>query len=275
MMIECDLCFHRCKLEEGQTGFCRARRNVDGKIISLNYGRVTSIALDPIEKKPFKHFHPGSKILSLGGFGCNLRCPFCQNYSISMANDKVFTRRLSVSDAVELAKSLMKDGNIGIAYTYNEPLINYEYVLDCSIEIKKSGLINVLVTNGIIEEEPLRKLLPMIDAYNIDLKGFSQTFYDKISGDLESVKRTIMITSKVAHVEITFLVIEGENDSDEEMDQMAKWLADIDSNIPLHINRFFPNYLWKDKSITSKETLVRLKSIAEKYLNRVSLGNIG
>jgi pyruvate formate lyase activating enzyme len=274
-MIECDLCFHRCKLEEGQTGFCRGRKNVDGKVIPLNYGRVTSIALDPIEKKPLSYFHPGSMILSLGGFGCNLRCPFCQNYSISMASEKVFTRQLSVGDAVELAKSLRKDGNIGLAYTYNELLINVEYVLDCSIEIKKAGMLNVLVTNGIIEEQPLRKLLPYIDAYNIDLKGFSQTFYDKISGDFESVKRTIMIASKVAHVEVTFLVIEGENDSDEEMEQMAKWLGDIDPDLPLHINRFFPNYLWKDKSITSKETLVRLKSIAEKHLNRVTLGNIG
>jgi pyruvate formate lyase activating enzyme len=274
-MIECDLCFHRCKLEEGQTGFCRGRKNVDGKVIPLNYGRVTSIALDPIEKKPLSYFHPGSMILSLGGFGCNLRCPFCQNYSISMASEKIFTRQLSVGDAVELAKSLRKDGNIGLAYTYNEPLINVEYVLDCSIEIKKAGMLNVLVTNGIIEEQPLRKLLPYIDAYNIDLKGFSQTFYDKISGDFESVKRTIMIASKVAHVEVTFLVIEGENDSDEEMEQMAKWLGDIDPDLPLHINRFFPNYLWKDKSITSKQTLVRLKSIAEKHLNRVTLGNIG
>jgi pyruvate formate lyase activating enzyme len=274
-MIECDLCFHRCKLEEGQTGFCRGRKNVDGKVIPLNYGRVTSIALDPIEKKPLSYFHPGSMILSLGGFGCNLRCPFCQNYSISMASEKIFTRQLSVGDAVELAKSLRKDGNIGLAYTYNEPLINFEYVLDCSKEIRNSGMVNVLVTNGIIEEQPLRKLLPYIDAYNIDLKGFSQTFYDKISGDFESVKRTIMIASKVAHVEVTFLVIEGENDSDEEMEQMAKWLGDIDPDLPLHINRFFPNYLWKDKSITSKETLVRLKSIAEKHLNRVTLGNIG
>lgn len=274
-MTECDLCFHRCRLGEGQIGFCRGRKNVDGKIIPLNYGRVTSIALDPIEKKPLKYFRPGSMILSLGGFGCNLRCPFCQNYSISMSDEKVFTRELSVQDAIELAKSLKKDGNIGIAYTYNEPLINFEYVLDCAVEIKNAGMINVLVTNGTIEEEPLRKLLPLIDAYNIDLKGFSQTFYDKISGDLESVKRTIKITSKVAHVEITFLVIEGENDSDEEMEEMAMWLAEIDSDIPLHINRFFPNYLWKDKRITSKDTLIRLKSIASKYLNRVSLGNIG
>jgi pyruvate formate lyase activating enzyme len=176
---------------------------------------------------------------------------------------------------VRLAESLKKDGNIGIAYTYNEPLINFEYVLDCAIEIKKANMVNVLVTSGTIEEQPLIKLLPYIDAFNIDLKGFSQTFYDKLNGDLESVKRTIMITSKVAHVEVTFLVIEGENDSDEEMEQMAKWLADIDPNIPIHINRFFPNYLWKDKNITSKETLNRLKSIAQKYLNRVSLGNIG
>lgn len=274
-MIECDICFHRCKLEDGQIGFCRGRKNVDGKIIPLNYGRVTSIALDPIEKKPLKYFRSGSMILSLGGFGCNLRCPFCQNYSISMSDEKTFTRQLSVNDAVELAKSLMNDGNIGIAYTYNEPLINFEYVLDCAREIRNLNMINVLVTNGTIEEQPLRKLLPYIDAYNIDLKGFSQSFYDKLSGDFESVKRTIMITSKVAHVEITFLAIEGENDSDEEMELMAKWLADIDPDMPLHINRFFPNYLWKDKSITSKETLVRLSTIASKFLNRVSLGNIG
>lgn len=274
-MTECDLCFHRCQLEEGQVGFCRGRKNSKGVIIPLNYDRVTSIALDPIEKKPLKYFHPGSMILSLGGFGCNLRCPFCQNHSISMADEKTFTRHLSVSDAVDLAKSLIKDGNIGLAYTYNEPLINFEYVLDCSKEIRNSGMVNVLVTNGTIEEAPLRKLLPFIDAYNIDLKGFSQTFYDKISGDFESVKRTIMITSKVAHVEVTFLAIEGENDSDEEMEQMAKWLADINPDLPLHITRFFPNYLWKEKRITSKETLVRLKLIASKYLNRVSLGNIG
>lgn len=274
-MTECDLCFHRCQLEEGQAGFCRGRKNFKGVIIPLNYDRVTSIALDPIEKKPLKYFHPGSMILSLGGFGCNLRCPFCQNHSISMADEKIFTRHLSVSDAVDLAKSLKKDGNIGLAYTYNEPLINFEYVLDCSKEIRNSGMVNVLVTNGTIEEAPLRRLLPFIDAYNIDLKGFSQTFYDKISGDFESVKRTIKITSKVAHVEVTFLAIEGENDSDEEMEQMAKWLADISPDLPLHITRFFPNYLWKDKSITSKETLVRLKFIASKFLNRVSLGNIG
>lgn len=274
-MTECDLCFHRCQLEEGQVGFCRGRKNSKGVIIPLNYDRVTSIALDPIEKKPLKYFHPGSMILSLGGFGCNLRCPFCQNHSISMADEKIFTRHLSVSDAVDLAKSLIKDGNIGLAYTYNEPLINFEYVLDCSKEIRNSGMVNVLVTNGTIEEAPLRKLLPFIDAYNIDLKGFSQTFYDKISGDFESVKRTIKITSKVAHVEVTFLAIEGENDSDDYMEQMAKWLADINPDLPLHITRFFPNYLWKDKSITSKETLVRLKLIASKYLNRVSLGNIG
>lgn len=274
-MTECDLCFHRCQLEEGQVGFCRGRKNFKGVIIPLNYDRVTSIALDPIEKKPLKYFHPGSMILSLGGFGCNLRCPFCQNHSISMADEKIFTRHLSVSDAVDLAKSLKKDGNIGLAYTYNEPLINFEYVLDCSKEIRNSGMVNVLVTNGTIEEAPLRRLLPFIDAYNIDLKGFSQTFYDKISGDFESVKRTIKITSKVAHVEVTFLAIEGENDSDEEMEQMAKWLADISPDLPLHITRFFPNYLWKDKSITSKETLVRLKFIASKFLNRVSLGNIG
>ena len=274
-MTECGLCFHRCKLEEGQTGFCRARKNDGGKIVSLNGNRYSSIALDPIEKKPLLYFYPGSMILSLGSAGCNLRCPFCQNYSISMAKpDDLKMREMSPTEVVELALSLKDQGNIGIAFTYNEPLINYETVLETSILAKKAGLKTVLVTNGTIEPEYLEKLLPFIDALNIDLKGFTVGFYHQLFGDLESVKKTISMAAKVSHVEITTLIIPGKNDKDEDMADEAQWLASIDPDIPLHITRFFPRYLWNDIKPTPVETLIRLKKIALQYLTTVHIGNV-
>ena len=185
-MNECNLCFHHCILSENQTGFCRARKNVDGKIVPVSYGHVTSVALDPIEKKPLHRFYPGRRILSIGGFGCNLRCPFCQNHEISMADEiHAKTTPLPPEQALRLALDLLNQGNIGVAYTYNEPLVSYEYVYDTAKLIHEAGLKNVLVTNGTINEEPLRKLMPYIDALNIDLKGFSQDFYDKLQGDFE------------------------------------------------------------------------------------------
>jgi pyruvate formate lyase activating enzyme len=274
-MIECTLCFHACKLEEGQTGFCRARRNVHGEIVLISYGKVTSVALDPIEKKPLKRFYPGTKILSLGAYGCNLRCPYCQNDSISMSNEKLaVTSSLAPEEVVKLAQQFEPQGNIGVAYTYNEPLISYEYVLDTAKLIRQAGMKNVLVTNGTINEQPLRKLLPYIDAMNIDLKGFTQEFYDKLRGDLASVKRTIQIAALSCHVEITTLIIPGENDSDGDMEDEVRWLAAIDPEMPLHLTRFFPHYLWTYKPVTPIDTLHRLEKIAKKYLKHVYLGNI-
>ncbi len=174
MKIPCELCFHHCQLEEGQTGLCRARGNRSGTIIPLNYGKLTSLALDPIEKKPLRRFHPGSRILSVGSFGCNLRCPFCQNHEISMAGDgEVQTAEISPEQLADQAVELQNRGNIGVAYTYNEPLVGYEYVRDCAALLHERGMVNVLVTNGTIEDAPLRSLLPLIDAANIDLKGFT------------------------------------------------------------------------------------------------------
>ncbi|MGB7595367.1 MAG: AmmeMemoRadiSam system radical SAM enzyme [Erysipelotrichaceae bacterium] len=274
-MIECKICFHACRLEEGQTGFCRARRNVHGEIVLINYGKVTSVALDPIEKKPLQRFYPGKKILSLGAYGCNLRCPFCQNYNISMSNEKLaVTSPLPPEEVLKLAQRFEPQGSIGVAYTYNEPLISLEYVLDCAKLIRHAGMKNVLVTNGTINEQPLRRLLPYIDAMNIDLKGFTQAFYDKLQGDLASVKRTIQIAAKSCHVEITTLIIPGENDSEELMEQEAKWIATINPEIPLHLTRFFPSYLWIDKPSTPLETLYRLERIAKQHLKHVYLGNI-
>ena len=274
-MNQCTLCFHQCQLNEGQVGFCRARKNVNGLIIPLNYGKITSLALDPIEKKPLHQFYPGSKILSIGSFGCNLRCPFCQNYEIAMSDEVgVPSIFMSPAEVVKKAVELIEEGNIGIAYTYNEPLIAYEYVLDCARLAHEQSLKNVLVTNGSISEKPLSELLPYIDAMNIDLKGFTEAFYRKLNGDLQTVIRFIQLSYTECHVELTTLIIPGENDSEADMEAEAKWIAGLDPEIPLHITRFFPRYQWIDKEPTSKEVLYRLADIARKYLTHVYVGNV-
>lgn len=277
MKAQCTLCPHRCSLEEGQCGFCRARGNVGGKIQSMNYGRLTAVALDPIEKKPLARFHPGSKILSVGSFGCNLRCPFCQNSTISMKSVKDLSggEALTVSPEalVEKALELVAYGNIGIAYTYNEPLIGYEYVFDCAKLAKERGLKNVVVTNGMIGEQPLKELLPYIDAMNIDLKGFTEHFYQSIYGDLQTVKRTIEIADKSCHVEITTLIIPGENDGKEEIDALSSWQSSVNPEMPLHITRFFPRYHMTDRGPTPVETVYRLAAVARRHLRYVYEGN--
>lgn len=271
--MKCTLCPHQCDVKEGGVGLCRARSNINGLISSINYGRLTSISLDPIEKKPLARFFSGSRILSVGSYGCNLRCPFCQNCEISMADESADTIYVSPEELVRKAKELIPRGNIGLAFTYNEPLIGYEYVLDCSILAHLEGLKTVLVTNGTICKEPLNKLLPYIDAMNIDLKGFTPEFYNKLGGELETVKRTIVIASKSCHVEVTTLVIPGENDSEEEIESLAKWLASLSPAIPLHLNRFFPKYRMLDCEPTPIRTLNRLSEVASKHLKYVYTGN--
>ena len=274
MSAKCPVCPRGCVLENGQKGFCRARENKDGRIKCSNYGKLTSVALDPIEKKPLSHFMPGSKILSVGSYGCNLRCPFCQNYRISMAGSEISTMDTTPEELARKALELVDKGNIGVAYTYNEPLISYEFVYDCSLEVRKNGLNNVLVTNGYINEEPLKRLLPYIDAMNIDLKGFSETFYNKLDGDLESVKRSITIASEQCHVEVTTLIIPGENDSKQEMEQLSSWLSSLNANIPIHISRFFPQHKWAHLSPTPAGTIYSLAEIAARKLKYVYTGNI-
>ncbi len=274
MRVLCEVCPHGCNIEEGHTGFCGARGNRGGKITAVNYGRVTSVALDPIEKKPLHRFMPGSMILSVGSFGCNLRCPFCQNCEISMADGSIETYDMTPVQLIDKALELRARGNVGIAYTYNEPLIGYEFVYDCAVLAKQQGLKNVLVTNGYVCEKPLKELLPYIDAMNIDLKGFTEEFYKKLSGELETVKRTIELSAQSCHVEVTTLVIPGENDSDEEMTALSKWLGGLSPDIPLHLSRFFPRFKYGDKSPTPPETLYLLREIAKQNLNHVYLGNI-
>ena len=270
----CDLCFHHCALEEGQTGFCRARGNREGEIVPLNYGHVTSLALDPIEKKPLRRFQPGSVILSVGSFGCNLRCPFCQNHEISMVGPgELNTASLTPETLAGEAERLRFQGNIGLAYTYNEPLVGYEFVRDCAEIVRGLGMVNVLVTNGTIEERPWRELLPLIDAANIDLKGFTEDWYHRLGGDLETVKRSITLAAEACHVEVTTLLIPGENDSPEEIRALAEWLAGIDPEIPLHLSRFFPRYHMTDRDATDVETVYALAEEARKSLRYVYTGN--
>ncbi|HEX3000348.1 MAG TPA: AmmeMemoRadiSam system radical SAM enzyme [Armatimonadota bacterium] len=275
MRVLCEICPHGCNIEENHIGFCRARGNRGGKITCVNYGRLTSAALDPIEKKPLHRFMPGSRILSVGSYGCNLKCPFCQNCDISMADEN--TAEISCvppEHLVAKALELVRQGNIGIAYTYNEPLIGYEYVKDCAALAHEKGLKNVLVTNGYVCEKPLGDILPLIDAMNIDLKGFTESFYRKLSGDLETVKATIVRAAKSCHVEVTTLVIPGENDGGDEMEALSSWLGNTDPAIPLHLSRFFPRYKYEDRTPTPRETLYRLRDIAQKHLKYVFLGNI-
>lgn len=272
--LKCNVCHHHCKLSENQIGLCKARSNVGEKIGPVNYAKITSIALDPIEKKPLRRFYPGSKILSVGSFGCNLKCSFCQNHEISMAgNEEIITQYATSEDLIQIALDLIPEGNIGIAYTYNEPLICYEFVRDCAMLAKKNKLKNVVVTNGCFSEEILEEILPFIDAFNIDLKGFSDKFYKGISGDFELVKNFIKLAYKHAHIEITTLIIPDENDSEEEIINLSNFIASMDKEIPLHISRFFPCYEMKEKRPTDIKKVYDLAKIARRKLKYVYEGN--
>lgn len=270
--VRCLLCPHRCRIADESTGLCGVRRAKDGVLFAESYGRVTSLALDPIEKKPLYRFHPKSMILSIGSYGCTFKCPFCQNYAI--AAREAPWREMMLEDVADLSGSLAPKGNIGVAYTYNEPLAGYEFVRDCAALVRGRGQKNVLVTNGFINDKPLRELLPLVDAMNIDVKGFSESFYSSLSGRLGEVKRVVETASEACHVEVTALIIPGRNDSPEEMAALAGWLSGIDREIPLHISRFFPRYKMDYIPPTPRETLEKLVRIAKEQLRYVYSGNI-
>lgn len=270
----CPVCPHHCLLAEGQTGRCRARKNREGKIVSINYGKLTSLMLDPIEKKSLRRFFPGSRILSVGSFGCNLACPFCQNYEISMADSgQAHWQEVTPEALAGLAQEYQSYGNIGVAFTYNEPLVGYEFVRDTARLVRERGMKNVLVTNGCAEPLVLEELLPYVDAMNIDLKGFTGEWYEKLGGDLETVKRFIARAAQDCHVELTTLIVPSENDSEEEMDREARWIASLDWEIPLHVTRFFPQYRMADKAPTPVERVYRLRNTAAQWLRYVYVGN--
>lgn len=274
MKETCTVCMHRCRLKPGQFGRCGARKNVNGMIVCENYGRITALALDPIEKKPLSMFYPGSVILSVGSFGCNLHCPFCQNHDISMKNaDEAETVFLAPEKLALKASELRARGNIGVAYTYNEPLTGYEYVRDAAKIVKQYGMKNVLVTNGAFSEAVEESLLPYIDAMNVGLKGIREDYYRKLGGDLGTVQNFIKKAADRCHVELAALIVPGENDSREEMEEMAAWVASVNPDIPLHVNRFFPIWNMADKKATETEEVYRLAETARAYLKYVFVGN--
>lgn len=276
--VLCDVCPKFCKLREGQIGFCRARSNIGGKIVPINYGQATSLALDPIEKKPLMRFCPGTYILSYGSYGCNLRCPYCQNASISMAGPDNCPHRLITPEGLtDLAVDLSKQepGNIGVAFTYNEPTVCFEFIRDTSKLLHEAGLKSVVVTNGGLVRSYADELLPHVDALNIDLKGFSNEFYRYVKGEFDTVKEFIKAAVEhQCHVELTTLVIPTKNDDPEEIGREVEWIASISPEIPLHLSRFFPRYKVDDLPPTPAETIYRLKDIAEKKLKYVYTGNL-
>lgn len=269
--IRCGLCPHACLLANGGTGRCRVRQHRDGALYSLNYGQVTSLASDPVEKKPLYHFFPGRQILSVGTWGCNFHCDFCQNWEIAHGTSGI--RQLSPAALADLAAAQGAE-NIGVAFTYSEPTVWYEYVLDAAIAVRALGMKNVLVTNGFICLEPLEALLPHIDAMNIDVKAFNEGFYREVcGGSLKPVLRAVETAAKCCHVEVTTLIVPGRNDSEHEIDELSRWLAGVNPEIPLHLSRYFPRYKMK-LSPTPPETLLRLRETARKYLRNVYIGNL-
>ena len=280
------MCFRHCNIGEGALGFCGARICREGEVTADNYGRITSLALDPIEKKPLNRFHPGSLVVSVGSYGCNLRCPFCQNSEISWSDEALRLRDkaeyLAPEDLADIAARYRNRGNIGLAFTYNEPLIGYEYVRDAARLVHERGMKNVLVTNGTASLEVLEELLPYIDAMNIDLKGFTDHYYsDVLGGDRQMVMDFIERAVKSCHVELTTLIVPGENDNEEEIREMTGWIAGlknaegekVGAEIPLHVSRFFPRFRMTDRDATEVKKVYRLADTARERLKYVYTGN--
>jgi pyruvate formate lyase activating enzyme len=268
--VRCLLCPNHCVIKGGKVGRCMVRRNDSGTLVTDSYGNTVTAALDPIEKKPLYHFLPGRTILSIGPNGCTLTCDHCQNWRISQERAPV--RYISPEDLVGMAGS---EGSAGVAFTYTEPLIWFEYLLDTLPLLREAGLKSVLVTNGYLEEEPAGEIIPLVDGFNIDLKSFSDSFYrERCGGSIEPVKRFIELAAAGTHVEVTCLVIPGLNDTGEEIGRMAGWLSGISREIPLHLSRFFPHFRMSEREPTPQETLESVYGAAREYLDYVYVGNI-
>ncbi|MDO5116956.1 MAG: AmmeMemoRadiSam system radical SAM enzyme [Eggerthellaceae bacterium] len=275
--LTCGTCPHACSLASGQVGYCRARVSDGEAIVPQSYGRITSLALDPIEKKPIARWNPGTTVLSLGSYGCTMRCPFCQNDSIAQVGaDGVQWFSATPQGIVQRALDLRYRGCIGIAYTYNEPLAGWEFVRDTAQLAHDAGLKNVLVSNGMVNAEPLAEVATLIDAANIDLKCFTEEGYRTLGGDLTAVKRTIetLVRSGTCHVEVTTLVVPGLNDTAKEIDALCTWLADIDPDIPYHLSRFFPHFKMMDARSTPISSMHELASVARTHMHDVLFGNM-
>ncbi|GAB4373850.1 MAG: AmmeMemoRadiSam system radical SAM enzyme [Deltaproteobacteria bacterium] len=266
--VRCGLCPHRCRIGEGKRGICRVRENRGGTLYALTYGRVAAVQVDPVEKKPLYHFHPGRHILSVGSIGCNFSCGFCQNHLLVEGASPLVPAPIP-----HLVRAARDGGSVGIAYTYNEPLIWFEFVLDCAMAFREAGMANVLVTNGFVSPEPLRELLPVIDAMNIDLKSMDPQFYRKNCGGLlPPVLETIRTSAAATHVEVTNLMVTGENDSEEAVRAVVDFVAGIDPEIPLHLSRYYPQHRFS-AAPTPPERLAAAWRIAREKLPYVYVGN--
>lgn len=267
--IQCLLCPVGCKLSEGQEGICFGRKVINGKLIATNYAEVVSTHVDPIEKKPLYHFHPGELIFSVGPNGCNLFCKHCQNWTISQMKQTTITMMPE-----QLVAAAQREKSIGIAYTYSEPFIWFDYLMDACQLAHEKGLVNVMVSNGYINPEPLQELIPHFDAINVDVKSMRQDFYRHIcKGKLDIVKNTVEATFKAGkHVETTYLIITDENDSEEEIRDFVNWLAGISEKIPVHFSRYFPTYKLENPT-TPIKTLSMAYDIAKERLKYVYIGN--
>lgn len=274
--VRCNLCYRRCVIPEGKRGFCRVRENRDGKLYTLNYGLASSIAVDPVEKKPLFHFYPGSSVFSLGTVSCNYRCLHCQNYSISQTPLEEARDGLIEYSPEEAVKRAKKEGCQGIAWTYNEPTIWFEYTLDSARLAKKEGLYTVYVSNGSFTHEALELIAPYLDAVNIDVKAFSDEFYREVArARLPPVlDRVEDCVKKGIHVELTYLVIPGKNDHKDEIESFVNWVAGLNKDIPVHFTRFHPDYLMLDIPMTPLKTLETARKMGLKKLHYVYTGNV-
>lgn len=278
--ITCTSCPHACSISPQGTGRCRARvvesEGEDARIVSGNYGRIAAIALDPIEKKPLARFHPGTTILSIGSYGCNMNCPFCQNAEIAQEGDDVAWRPLDNEWIVQRALDMRNRGCIGVAYTYNEPLVGWEYVRDMAQRVHEEDMVNVLVSNGMANDAVLDELAPLIDAANIDLKCFSEEGYRSLGGDFATVCATIERLAKLetCHLEVTTLIVPGFNDDGRDVEAAAQWLASLDPGITYHVTRFYPANRMIATPPTPVPTMRRMAEIAHQYLDDVLLGNM-
>lgn len=266
--IRCELCPHRCVIAEGGSGICGVRKHLNGKLLAENYGKITALQVDPIEKKPLAYYHPGNQVFSIGSYGCNLSCPYCQNHTIAHGKPASTVYRPD-----ELVEAVQRRSLDFLAFTYNEPLVGFEFVLDTAKMAKAEGIRTIMVTNGYVELEPLSDLLPYIDAWNIDLKGFYPGTYQKLGGRVEPVLRTIKQVAEVAHVEITSLLVPGINDDREELRAMFQWIRALDPSIPLHVTRYFPAWQYHEPP-TSVDWIREIAHEARQVLERVNLGNV-
>ncbi len=274
--VRCLLCPHQCLIGEGKAGICKIRINHGGELYLDTYGQVSSMGFDPIEKKPLYHFYPGSFIFSVGNFGCNLRCKFCQNWEISqfVPDEVEFNRQMRPDDLIGMATQ--RKTNVGVAYTYNEPAIWFEYMMDTAELAAKEDLKNVMVTNGYINEKPLDDLLQVMDAFNVDLKAFTEDFYHtQTMAKLEPVKAALrQIRRSGKHLEITNLLVTDKNDNPHDFEEMIKWISgELGEHTVLHLSRYFPAYKSAELP-TSPDLIHEFYEMAREYLPFVYLGNI-